>query len=404
MQKAKTTSLWRNRNFLALWSGQAISTTGSQLTQFALPVLILTITHSPIQAGIAGMVHSLPYLLLSLPAGAWLDRWDRKRAMLLCDLGRAFCLASLPLALLFGQLSILQIYLVSLLEGSLFVVFSIAEASSLKHVVPSQQLTAAASQNEATTNIAYLLGPLLGGILFGLGRFLPFLLDALSYLISVIFLASIQQNFQEYHQRKPEKLRVQIETGLSWLLHHPTLRFLALLCCTGNLLDFGTTLLVTTLALKMQASSWQLGFILAIAGLGGIGGALLASPIEKKWSFARIMVGIQWIWALALPLYLLAPNPIWLGIITIPSFVVGSIFTVIQYSYRIAAIPDPLLSRVNSVFRLIAFSGQVLGPLLVGISLQYLGAISTILLLAGLQLILALLTTTNRSSKEISIS
>src|SRR5215471_12229744 len=88
------TSLWRNRDFLLLWSGQAVSTMGSSATELALPLLILGITHSPAQAGFAAALRSLAYLLLGLPAGALIDRWDRKRTMILCDAGRALALGS----------------------------------------------------------------------------------------------------------------------------------------------------------------------------------------------------------------------------------------------------------------------------------------------------------------------
>src|SRR5215469_3681604 len=95
--------LWRNRDYLLLWSGQAVSLLGSEASQLALPLLILSLTQSPAQAGIAGALRSLAYLLLGLPAGALIDRWDRKCTMILCDGGRALALGSIPLALALHQ-------------------------------------------------------------------------------------------------------------------------------------------------------------------------------------------------------------------------------------------------------------------------------------------------------------
>jgi MFS family permease len=92
-------SLWRNRDYLLLWSGEIVSELGTQVSQLAYPLLILALTGSPAQAGLAGTLRSLPYLLLSLPAGALIDRWNRKLVMILCDTGRALCLASIALAL-----------------------------------------------------------------------------------------------------------------------------------------------------------------------------------------------------------------------------------------------------------------------------------------------------------------
>src|SRR5215813_6044352 len=130
--------LWRNREYLLLWSGQAVSSVGGEASQLALPLLILGLTHSPAQAGFAGALRSLAYLLLGLPAGALIDRWDRKRTMILCDAGRALALGSLPLALALNHLTMVQVYLVSLIEGILYVFFGLAESAALPHVVAKE--------------------------------------------------------------------------------------------------------------------------------------------------------------------------------------------------------------------------------------------------------------------------
>jgi MFS family permease len=112
-------SLWRNRDYLLLWSGQTISGVGSQVSGIAFPLLVLLLTHSPAQAGFLGALRSVPYLLLSLPFGALIDRWDRKRVMILCDAGRALALGSIPLAYAFWQVTLVQLYLAALIEGTL---------------------------------------------------------------------------------------------------------------------------------------------------------------------------------------------------------------------------------------------------------------------------------------------
>src|SRR5262249_26294928 len=131
---ARPLSLWRNRDYLLLWGGQAVSSIGGEASNLAFPLLILALTHSPAQAGFVSALRSLAYLLLGLPAGALIDRWDRKRTMILCDVGRALVLGSIPLALVFGRLSMAQIYLVSLVEGALYVFFSLAETAALPRV------------------------------------------------------------------------------------------------------------------------------------------------------------------------------------------------------------------------------------------------------------------------------
>jgi MFS family permease len=166
-------SLWRNHDFMLLWSGQLISSIGSQISLLSFPLLILAMTHSPAQAGIVGALRSLPFAILCLPAGALVDRWDRKKVMLLCDTGRAIALGSIPLALWLGRLSIIQLCLVALVEGTLMAFFSLADAACLPHVVPKEQLPAATAQNQAIDSISWTLGPFLGGLLYGLGRSIP---------------------------------------------------------------------------------------------------------------------------------------------------------------------------------------------------------------------------------------
>src|SRR6266702_393699 len=160
--------LWSNLDYMLLWSGQMISSTGTQISYLAFPLLILALTRSPAQAGLAGALRALPYLIFSLPAGALIDRWDRKRVMILCDIGRAISMASIPFALAIGQLTVLQLFIVSAIEGTLYVFFNIAEAACLPRVVAKEQLPAATAQNMATDGINSLVGPPLGGALFAL--------------------------------------------------------------------------------------------------------------------------------------------------------------------------------------------------------------------------------------------
>jgi MFS family permease len=128
--------IWRNRDYMLLWSGQVVSTFGSAASTVVYPLLILALTDSPGAAGIAGALRALPYLVLSLPVGALIDRWDRKRVMILCDLGRCVATLAIPIALALDALSLWLIYAATLVEGSLFVFFNIAEVAALPRVVP----------------------------------------------------------------------------------------------------------------------------------------------------------------------------------------------------------------------------------------------------------------------------
>src|SRR5437879_9583711 len=135
LKPGRSVPLWRNRDFLLLVSGQGVSSVGSQISLVAFPLLMLALTHSPALTGLMTALRGLPFALLCLPAGALVDRWDRKRVMILCDAGRAIALGSIPVALALGHLTYVQLALVSLAEGSLFVFFNLADSACISLVV-----------------------------------------------------------------------------------------------------------------------------------------------------------------------------------------------------------------------------------------------------------------------------
>src|SRR5579871_457495 len=264
-QPARPESLWRNRDYLLLWSGQAISSVGTNVSQFAFPLLVLFLTGSPAQAGLIGASRTVPYIFLSLPVGALIDRWDRKRVMILCDTGRALALGSIPLVYaVFGTVPLVQLYLVTFIEGTLFVFFNIAEVACLPRVVPKEQLAAATGQNQAVEGASSLIGPPLSGILYAASHLLPFLADAISYVFSVISLSLIRTNFQGERTAERRKLRVEIGEGLLWLWRQPLIRFLSFITGGLNLTGSGFGLIIIVLAQQQGANAPVIGLIFTI--------------------------------------------------------------------------------------------------------------------------------------------
>jgi predicted MFS family arabinose efflux permease len=394
---SRPTPLWRNRNYLLLWSGQAISSVGGEASQLAFPLLILAVAHSPAQAGLAGALRALAYLLLGLPAGALVDRWDRKRAMMLCDAGRALALGSIPLALTFNALTMAQIYVVSLVEGALYVFFTLAESAALPRVVAKSQLPAATAQNEVTGGVVTLLGPSLGGTLFGVARALPFLVDAVSYAFSVLSLSWIRLPFQEERKPQTQSLRADMREGLVWLWREPVIRTIALLH-SGVVLSYsGMMLLVLVIAERQHTAPYAIGLMFGLSGIGGIIGALLGSQVQKRLGLGPIMfyafLGFSLLW----PLYGIVSSPLALGFILGAFWVVDEIYDVAQISYRLALIPDALRGRVNGAFRLLIFSCDALGVGLTGLLLQQVGVGLTVAIFEAALLLLTAAALLSRS-------
>jgi MFS family permease len=390
--ESKAVALWRNRNFLILISGQGISLTGTQMTQVTLPLLLLSLTHSPAIAGFISAIGALSLLIFCLPAGALVDRWDRKKVMMICDTISALGLSSLVLALLFNRLTLLHIALVAFCNESLNIFFSLANSAALPAVVDSEQVPQALSINETVYSVAGTAGPALGPLLFGIGRALPFLADALSTAISVISLFFVRVQFQQERQTQDTKvaLWVDIWEGMTWLWQHKLIRFLALLTfglmapCSGYLL------IIDVMSQKLHADTTTLGLILAGGGIGSIIGAVSAGPLYRLLGLTRLIIGSVWIWGLSWLLYAFAINPLMLGIVNMISFIIVPIYMVLQMSIRLQLTPDHLRGRINAVFRLIAFGSQPIGLALSGLLLQYLGPVDTVVILFIPQLLLGI--------------
>jgi MFS family permease len=396
----KRVPLWRNRDYMLLWSGQIVSSVGTRVSQLAFPLLVLALTHSPAQAGLIAALRGLPYALFILPAGALVDRWNRKRVMILCDAGRAVALGSIPVALLLGHLTIVQLCIVSLVEGTLFTFFNLAETACLPQVVSKEQLTSAVAQNSVIDSVSGMVGPSLGGILYGLGRAVPFLSDAISYIVSVLSLFFIKAQFQEEREVEPLHLWTEIGEGFSWLWHNPVIRFIALLTSGLILPVVGYGLIIIVLAQMQHATSFEIGLILAGGGVGSIVGAMIVAPLRRRFGFGKMMIGSTWLWALTWLFFALAPNPLLLGVATALSFIVVPIYMSVQFGYRLSIIPDHLQGRVNSVFRLIAFGSEPIGLALTGFLIQAIGPVHTVLVLFAPQLVLAIVATFSKHFRD----
>lgn len=384
-------SLWRNRNFLLLWLGQAISVVGSELTRLAFPALFLAVTGSASEAGLLSAARVLPYLLLGLIAGALVDRWERRRVMLLCDLGAAVVVGAVPLLLAAGGLSLPLLALLVFLEGCLALFYGLANSASLPRVVARSQLGDASAMREVTMSAAFVVGPALYGLLSGLGgRGLPFVVDAASYLLGALALLLIRGSFRPQQTAPRRALAAEVREGVLWLWRHPVVRFLAILMGGLNFCVGGFTLLVLVIAGQLGAGDTAVGLIFAAGGVGALLGAFLIGPLQRRFAFGPLLIWATWVWVITWVPFAYTPN-IWaLGAVTAAGFIIVPIHNSVQYSYRLAQIPDELQGRVNGVFRLVLFGSQALGAAATGLLLDATGSVGTVLLLTVPQLLLAL--------------
>ncbi len=384
-------SLWRNRDYLLLWLGQAgVSSLGTGISQLAFPLLILAMTHSPAAAGFAGALQQAPPLIFSLPAGALTDRWDRRRVMLVCTVGLLLCIGSVPLALAIGRLTLAQLYIVAFGIGSFATFSRLAELGALAHLVPKEQMPTAVAQDEAAYSTVSLLAPSLSGWLFSVRQLLPFLADAISYLVLLGALLLIRRPLQGERSAEPPRLLREVRVGIGWLWSHHLLRLLAFLAGYLEMLLSGSVLIVLVIAQQHGISTALVGVILAVGGFGNLAGTVAGARLQRRVRFGRglrvVLLGFVLVW----PLYGLATTPLVLGAVVVVWSIVDSTAVVQIVSYRLTAVPEHLQGRVGSAYRLIVFAVVALGQLAIGLCLQQFGVPATVGLLWGGLLLFAL--------------
>lgn len=397
---ARSLALRKNRDFMLLWSGQAVSEVGSRTAWLAYPLLVLGMTHSPAKAGIVTFVNRFPFFLFSLPAGALVDRWNRKRIMLLCDAGRLAGAASIAVALLTGHAGFVQVVVVAAVEGTLTVFVGPAEFAALRRIVAPDQLATAIAQNEGRVYGGTLAGPPLGGVLYGLARFLPFVVDAASYAVSFMTLLAIRTKFQQARREDRSRLHVEIAEGVRWLWQQSFLRTTFLLAGAGNFVSNALVLVVVVVAKEKGATSTTVGLIFLLCGVGGLLGAAAAGPLVRRLSPAQVRIVYHLMYALLIPFLAISPP-----------LVIGALFAVMLFgaptlnaafgSYQGALVPDHLQGRVESIAGLIAAGVAPLGPLLAGFLLGSIGGTTTLFVYWGVSIGIVLVAATNKTLRRM---
>jgi hypothetical protein len=381
--------LRRNRDFVLLQAGQLLSAAGTESTTIAYPLLVLAVTHSPAQAGLVTFARITPFAVFGLFAGVAADRWSRRRLMIAADAVRAVALGGLAGAIVVGHAAVWGILVVAFVEGTGSTLFAAAQAGALRAVVPTRQLPAAAGAEEARRATVRLAAPPLGGALFGLGRSLPFLVDAASYVCSTLSLLAMRTPFEEARRADGSPLRAQLAEGFGFLWRQPFLRTCAFLYGLGNFLIPGLLLVLVVVGSRQGLSGAEIGALIALFGAGTLVGSL-ASPLARRvLSIRAILLMELWTW-LASWLFVAWPNVYVLLAALVPFAIAAPVTDSVVVGYRVAMTPDRLLGRVESARRSISFLIAPLGPLAAGLLLAAASTRATVAVFAAFGLLLAL--------------
>jgi MFS family permease len=344
-----------------------------------------------VNLGVAVAATFLPYLLFGLPLGAWMDRVDRKRAMILLDSINALVIFSIPLVAQFGHLNVWLIYAVAFVQSTVAIAFAAGEFAAIPSLVSTDDLVTANGRIQATYSAAQVAGPLLAGLLVS---FLPLAwvmgFDAASFAVSAVSLALIRGSFNVVSDEPKEATTIlhDVREGLRYVLGHPVLRNISAMMALINFVGATTyAQLVLFATERLNASKFQIGLLFAAGSAGVVVTGLLAGRLRKRFSFTALAMtslmlmgactiafaGMTRFWA-ALPLWGAAGG-------------LGILFNINTGALRQAIVPNQLLSRVMSIASVLAWSAIPAGALIGGWAVSATGNVAAVYGVIGILII-----------------
>jgi len=376
--------------------GQTVSNVGSSFTIFVLPLLVFKLTGSALNLALVASAEYIPYLLFGLIIGAWVDRVDRRRLMILTDIAQALVISSIPLLGALGLLSVWWIYAVGFVSSTLWIFFNTAEFAAVPSLVPEEDLPAANGYLQASYATATVVGPLLAGLLVAVAPIhLVLVVDALSFLVSALAVGLIKVSFNDAdsaERQRSERLQRDVVEGLRYVLGHPILRntclMMALVSCVGFTVY---AQLVFYAKERLGASDAQVGLLYAAGSVGMIALALVASPLRRRLSFSKVMLGTLMLQGV-LTVLLASTRSYWVGVLlwaVMWGLVV--LLDINSNSLWQMIVPNRLLGRVQSVVNVLSWSTIPLGTFIGGVAIQLTQDVALVYRAIGIVIFLAAL-------------
>ncbi len=366
--------LLHHHDFRQLFLGDTISQFGTQLTVLALPVLAVRVLDADaFEMGLLATFEFLAFLVIGLPAGAWVDRWRKQRVLVANDVLRAVALFSLPLAWTLDALTFAHLLVVALVIGTCTVFFDVAYQSYLPDIVEPEFIGEGNAKLQASQSVAMIGGPALaGGLIRLLGAPLTIALDALSFLGSAFFVRRIRHVDTPPPVADRRPLRVEIGEGLGFVLGNPLLRRITACTSLSNFSSSMSGALLVLFALReLDLSAGHIGLAMGIGSAGGLLGALLTPRVNRWLGEGRTIALSTLVWLPAgvlMPLAGIVVPP--MVALTVSSLLLSFgvvVYNVTQVSFRQRLCPRPLLGRMNASIRFVVWGTMPIGSLVGGI-------------------------------------
>lgn len=387
--------LRRNWRFQLLWTGATSATLGVEAVDVAYPLLVLALTGSPALAGLFGFVQAAANVLLGLPIGRLVDRWDHRRMLLGAEALRALATGSVALVLAFGRLTMAHLLLVAAVLGVGAALGGPVRMLMVRAVVPPQQLTRALTQDEVREGAAALIGPAVGGSLYGVARVLPFLTGALTFGLSLLCALFVRLPARE---APPADGRSQDEekdgkkdasdgmfAGVAELWRQPVLRGSILLIGMFYLVVTAAVLVVVVSLRRQHASPGMVGLALTGGAVGMLLGSLLVSRLHGRMTPGRLLLLVSGTAAVSVALLAAPLGPWWVfGVLFLAHLTVPALRVLIDIMI-LRQVPGDRRGRTIVATMTVLSVGPPLGTLAAGLLMQFAGVAWAVLALAVLQ-------------------
>jgi MFS family permease len=365
--------LLREHDFRQLFVADTVSQIGTQVSLLALPlVAVLALHATPFEVGLLAACETAAFLLVGLPAGAWVDRMRRRNVLIAGDVGRAIVLGTVPVAWWLDVLSMPQLYLVALVSGVLTVFFDVAYQSYLPHLVGRANLVEGNAKLEAVRGVNQIAGPTVAGLVIQwLTAPVAVLVDAVSFVGSALFVGLIRKREPVPEKAPDAHLGREIREGLRFVLGNRLLRSIAM--CTGSSNFFSAiwfAMMIILLARELHLPAGVIGLVFSFGSVGGLIGAFSASRIAKwlgQGPTIWISIAVTAPFGLLVPLaqrgWLLA-----LAALGVSVYSFGAVtYNIVQVSFRQGLTPERLLGRMNATMRFLVWGTMPLGALVGGV-------------------------------------
>jgi len=393
---ASEPSLWRNRDFNLLWSANALSLFGTSMSALAVPLLILFMTNSPVVAGAVGTGSALLRLLCQLPGGVLADRVNRRHTMLISDAVRLVAYAALGIGLLAHTATLTWIIITAVISALATIAYDSCENGALRNVVPLSQMAQAVARNEARGASVSLIAPPIGGVLYGIARSIPFLADALSYLLSFVCISLVRRPLQEERTEPAGHPVAELVEGIRFVTREPFLRSILLIAPPINLAFNGLGFAILLILQRHGTAPGVIGLAETIVGIGLLIGAFLAPTLAKRVPLRRLVLTVTWLGVALVASSALLTDSILMAVPFAAAILLGPACNAALFGYQAAITPDRLQGRVMSVIFMAAMSLSSLSAVIAGSLVAYVGGPATMLAFAGIMAVAAVAATVSR--------